>query len=73
MFYFVTALENIGQLAKCVRVQCFAPGVPRKYRLASGHTGTQHSGSSKGRANLPRDGGFREKMLVLIKAKILNL
>lgn len=72
-FYFVTMLENIGQLAKCVRVRCFAPGVPRKYRLANGHTGAQLSVSSEGRTNLPCDGGSREKMLILIKARILNL
>lgn len=73
MVYFVTALQNIGQLAKCVRVRCFAPGVPRKSRLASGHQGAQHSISSEDWANLPRDEGFREKMLILIKARILNL
>lgn len=73
MFYFVTVLENMGQLAECARVRCFAPGVPRKYRLASGHTDAQHRVSSEGRANLPRDGAFREKMLIPIKARILNL
>lgn len=66
-FYFVTALENIGQLAKCVSVRCFAPGVPRKYRWARSHTGTRHPVSSEGGTHLHCGGGFRERMMILSK------